>query len=408
MRMEGTMPRSVEIPASAAFDAIASGAQFRDLIAIPTTASPEALFQSLREVSLPDMKLAWLLGEIRYLPGRLSGHPPARHADRPFLSQLVEGGTLILRDESPREIITGSAGQLHRVVDQAPVRFETPDAFAAFTDPDHEKLFMSIRVAPAGTPGRSWLVLEHATLALSAEAQRRFALYWHVIKPMGALVSRELLKAIRRRAQGDVAGMSGRSVQATPAEQARHMPGDERIPDSSGSLTHAITIGRPRQDVWPWLAQMGAGSRGGWYSYDRLDNGGLPSASRIVPELQQLTVGMTFPALPGRTDGFTLLAFEPERSIVLGWLSADGSPAVTWAFLLEDAGEGSTRLIVRARGGPDYRFHGLPHSMSGPAIGLVHFVMQRKQLLGIARRVEAMPAAPQRRTEPIVLTSAPA
>jgi hypothetical protein len=406
--MEGTMPRSAEIPASAAFDATARGAQFRDLIAIPTTASPESLFQSLREISLPDMKLAWLLGEMRYLPGRLSGHAPARHPDRPFLSELVEGGTLILADDSPREIITGSAGQLHRLVDQAPVRFETPEAFAAFTDPDHEKLFMSIRVVPAGTPGRFWLVLEHATLALSAEAERRFARYWQVIKPMGALVSRQLLKAIRRRAQGEIAGMSGRSVQATAAELAREMPGDERIPNSSGSLTHAITIGRPRRDVWPWLAQMGAGSRGGWYSYDRLDNGGLPSASRIVPELQQLTVGMTFPALPGRTDGFTLLAFEPERSLVLGWLSPDGSPTVTWAFLLEDAGEGSTRLIVRARGGPDYRFQGLPHSLSERAIGLVHFVMQRKQLLGIARRVEAIPVTPERRAEPMEVTSVPA
>jgi hypothetical protein len=148
---------------------------------------------------------------------------------------------------------------------------------------------------------------------------------------------------------------------------------------------------------------MGAGTRAGWYSYDRLDNGGQPSASRIVPELQQLAVGMTFPALPGRTDGFTLLSFEPDRSLVLGWLAPDGAPAVTWAFLLEEAGAGTTRLIVRARGGPDYRFHGLPPSLGGPMIALVHFVMQRKQLLGIARRAEGMPATPELAAEAIVM-----
>jgi hypothetical protein len=146
-------------------------------------------------------------------------------------------------------------------------------------------------------------------------------------------------------------------------------------------------IKRPRHDVWPWLAQMGAGSRAGWYSYDFLDNGRQPSARRIVPELQSLTAGMVFPAVPGATDGFTLLAFEPERFLVLGWLSPDRSPLVTWAFVLQELA-GSTRLIVRARGGPAYAFHGLPPWISQRLIRVVHFVMQQKQLIGIADRAE--------------------
>jgi hypothetical protein len=46
-------------------------------------------------------------------------------------------------------------------------------------------------------------------------------------------------------------------------------------------------------------------------------------------------------------------------------------------------------LIVRARGSNDYSFHGLPPWLSAPIIRFVHFVMQRKQLLGIARRAES-------------------
>ena len=69
-----------------------------------------------------------------------------------------------------------------------------------------------------------------------------------------------------------------------------------------------MTIRRAPRDVWPWLVQMGAGSRAGWYSYDWLDNGRKPSASRIVPELQHPAIGTIFPALPGATDAFTLLA----------------------------------------------------------------------------------------------------
>jgi hypothetical protein len=180
-----------------------------------------------------------------------------------------------------------------------------------------------------------------------------------------------------------------RSVGADDSERTRPLPGDELIPEPLETLTHGITIGRAPQAVWPWLIQMGAGSRAGWYSYDILDNGRHLSAMRLVPELQNITIGTVFPALPGVTDGFTVLAFDPCRSLVLGWPDPHGTPLVTWAFVLADRGRYATRLIVRARGGQAYRFHGLPSWLSKPIIRLVHFVMQRKQLLGIARRVES-------------------
>jgi hypothetical protein len=179
-----------------------------------------------------------------------------------------------------------------------------------------------------------------------------------------------------------------RSVRATPQEMARTLPGDELIERPIGSFDHAITIRRPRHDVWPWLAQMGAGSRAGWYSYDFLDNRCRPSAVCIHPDLQRLAVGMIFPALPDVTDGVTLLAFEPERFLVLGWTTPAGTYLMTWAFVLEDIDEESTRLIVRARGGPEYQADRRPWWAWKRMLRLVHFIMQRKQLFGIARRAE--------------------
>jgi hypothetical protein len=184
------------------------------------------------------------------------------------------------------------------------------------------------------------------------------------------------------------------SVRATRQEKRRGLPGDERIAQAIDTLTHGVTIRRAPRDVWPWLVQMGAGNRAGWYSYDRLDNAKQPSAMQIVPALQHPAIGSIFLALPGVTDGFTLLAIDPERVLTLGWLAPDGTPQVTWTFVLDEVSPGVTRLLVRARGGPGYRFHGLPLMLTRVVVRIVHFVMQRKQLLGIAERAEALtPAA---------------
>jgi hypothetical protein len=180
------------------------------------------------------------------------------------------------------------------------------------------------------------------------------------------------------------------SVRATAPETRAVLPGDELIPVALDRLTHAITIRRPRRDVWPWIAQMGAGTRAGWYSYDWLDNGRQPSATRILPEHQHVEPGMVFRALPDITDGFTVLEVDPERSLVLGFQPPGESPKVTWAFHLEDAGADATRLVVRASGAPTYRLLGLPGFLTRPLARCVHFIMERKQLLGIAMRAEQL------------------
>ena len=60
---------------------------------------------------------------------------------------------------------------------------------------------------------------------------------------------------------------------ATAFERRRPLPVDAMIPDALFTSTHAITIDAPPEQVWPWIAQMGAG-RAGWYSWDAIDNGG--------------------------------------------------------------------------------------------------------------------------------------
>ncbi len=181
----------------------------------------------------------------------------------------------------------------------------------------------------------------------------------------------------------------GYSVLAESSEQAIQLPGDELIANSFGSVTHAISIDRPARDVWPWLAQMGS-DRAGWYAYDFIDNGGNASARRIIPEYQSVGLGTVFPALPGVKDVFTVVLDEPPRALVLSWQSPQGAYHMSWAFVLEEPQAGRTRLLVRGRVAPDYRPFGLPTAIAKPLAFFAHGVMQRKQLLGIKERAEAI------------------
>jgi len=99
---------------------------------------------------------------------------------------------------------------------------------------------------------------------------------------------------------------------ASRAEQRRSLPADFIVAEPMGVMTNAITIDAPPDRVWPWLVQLGAG-RAGWYSYDRIDNGGVPSAGRIVPEYQHVAPGDVLPATPGATDAFVVASLTAAR-----------------------------------------------------------------------------------------------
>jgi len=135
---------------------------------------------------------------------------------------------------------------------------------------------------------------------------------------------------------------------ATILEKRRRLRVDAMIPNPLFTSTHAITIDARPEQVWPWIAQMGAG-RAGWYSWDAIDNGGMPSASRVAPDLQMVVPGDIMPAVPGATDAFIVSVVEPPWDLVLTVPDGDGGHAVAWEHALFPLEGGRTRLIVRGR-----------------------------------------------------------
>lgn len=127
---------------------------------------------------------------------------------------------------------------------------------------------------------------------------------------------------------------------ATDDEVHREMPGDALLRPDAPSTTRAVTIDASQADVFRWLLQIGYG-RGGWYSYDWIDNDGKASVERIDPELQRLDVGDRIEMLPG--VGPLVLEIVPGHHIV------SGGETDSWCLLVEPKPERRTRLISRWR-----------------------------------------------------------
>lgn len=204
--------------------------------------------------------------------------------------------------------------------------------------------------------------------------------------PCGALRVRDLVGAAALLHLGYSWFMRPWHLQwgASADEVRRPMPGDELVPHPTVCATRGITIDAPSEDVWPWLVQMGAYTRAGWYSYDRFDNAGRPSADRIIPELQTLRVGDVMLTSP--ETGFVVRAIQSGRSIVLD-IDHDGS-RITSVPLVSPTLDGRTRLVFRVRA-----YFRPGHRLFGLAFDLGDFIFMRRQMIGIKRRAEALSTA---------------
>jgi proline iminopeptidase len=188
-------------------------------------------------------------------------------------------------------------------------------------------------------------------------------------------------------------------------ERAATYPGDDLIPNGRRYGAMATTIAAPPERVWPWLMQMGC-DRAGFYSFDRLDNGGRPSADHIQPQWQDLQEGDRIASVPDASRWFDVARLAPERALVLrasltvpaarNFDPAGGSPRAysdsTWGFFLRPTVEGHTRLVVtgKARGQP----HGLIAVANWLLWDPAHWVMQLKQFAGLRHRSESLPGDP--------------
>jgi hypothetical protein len=351
---------------------------------VDVAAPPERVFRHLRGANLARSAPLRALFELRALPERLTGkHEPVTLSIDELRSSPEKPGFSVLLEDSPHELAVGAIGKVwHAVIPFVHVPDAT--AFRDFDEIDHAKVAWSLRVLPLGQQD-SRVELEVRVDATDDDAWRKFEAYFKLIGPGSHFIRRALLS-----------GLAHDFGTPEQAEARRALPGDELLPVAGGEATDGVTIQASPESIWPWLLQMGC-QRAGFYSYDRLDNGGARSSREVIPELQQLRVGDVIPATPDGPDGFEVLRLEAPHVLVLGGLYdveaerqlAFDAPRpthywhATWAFVLERLNDRSTRLHVRARAAfPETEpFH-------AKWIRPVHHFMQHRMLRQLAARVE--------------------
>jgi hypothetical protein len=163
------------------------------------------------------------------------------------------------------------------------------------------------------------------------------------------------------------------------------MPGDL----SGSHWTRAVLINAAPEQIWPWLVQFGQG-RGGWYSYDWLENllgFNIHTADRILPEYQNPQIGTPI-CMSGSICPSAVHVIEPNQWF--GWQAADetGKPVWTFVFGLFPEGANRTRLVVRESFDPAF----MPPA-AVVALEIPDAVMELKMLQTLKARAEGRPTS---------------
>jgi len=178
------------------------------------------------------------------------------------------------------------------------------------------------------------------------------------------------------------------------ATAKRTYPGDDLVGVPQWSWTHGIEIDAPAEEVWPWVAQIGA-DRAGFYSYQWLENLAgceLRNAETIHPEwaIRENGALLLHPDMPafrvasiGPGKWFVAQAPLDEAARAAGKAWA----AVSWLFFVEPLDAKRCRVISRYRCScsEDLR----TRLQLGPTlIEPIGFAMDRRMLKGIKERAE--------------------
>lgn len=160
----------------------------------------ERVFAALHRVDLRRGPLSRLLMLLRALPAIVSGRPTRGPSSPITLVTANQGGFINLGEKEPTEILLGLVGQFWSLSGRLK-RNLTPEAFLAFEELGFAKATWNVALTTLPSGGTR-VVTETRVYCTDEASLRKFRRYWSLIRLGSGLIRIEMLRLLRREAEG--------------------------------------------------------------------------------------------------------------------------------------------------------------------------------------------------------------
>lgn len=173
--------------------------QWNEVHSTRVAAPPDRVLAAVRELTAREVPLLVVLMGLRRVPDaikRRSARVLGRELDGALVRGMTAGGFVVLA-EQPDELVLGVVGRFW--TRDGGVKRVAADRFAAFDSPGFAKGAINFHALAEGDG--TLLTTETRVQATDDSARRSFGRYWRLVGPFSALIRRDWLRAVRRRAE---------------------------------------------------------------------------------------------------------------------------------------------------------------------------------------------------------------
>jgi hypothetical protein len=172
--------------------------QFHEFHSLEVNATPEQVYQAIKEVRASEIRLfrtlTWIRRGGRDLPEGVLNPGD----EEPLFTIVTRTGFLLLAEEPDRETVVGTL--VAAPPGWQPKAEPTPEDYRTVNAPGFALATMNFLVE-RDAAGKTRVFTETRVFATDAATRRKFARYWRVIYPGSSLIRAMLLRAIRSRAE---------------------------------------------------------------------------------------------------------------------------------------------------------------------------------------------------------------
>ena len=164
---------------------------FKESYSTRIASSPETVFKAMREADLTRSGLIKILFGLRGLSFSWKSRSLR-------LTDMTKSGFILLQDAPPFEIVLGLVGKFW--TPRGGIQRLSAEAYGEFVESGYAKVAWNFFLTPQ--EGSTLLFTETRIQCLGADAKRSFSRYWKFIKPFSGLTRKEMLRIIKKVAEG--------------------------------------------------------------------------------------------------------------------------------------------------------------------------------------------------------------